>query len=44
MEFDLYEDEPKIFLRVWPEYGSSGIWVIDEPSRNWLEKISLMKF
>ena len=31
MEFDLYEDEPKIFLRVWPEYGSSGIWVIDEP-------------
>ncbi len=31
MEFDLYENEPKIFLRVWPEYGSSGIWVIDEP-------------
>lgn len=31
MEFDLYENESKIFLRVWPEYGSSGIWVIDEP-------------
>lgn len=31
MEFDLYEDEPKIFLRIWAEYGSSGIWIIEEP-------------